>query len=114
VGKLSAVTDGDFPYAFNIRLFGTVGTIQNNRVYSSQHYPGALDYWEFPTIKPDSGDVVHHPFASEMAHFLDCLATDTRSHASIDDAFQSMAVVFAIEESLSAGGEPIRVKDVVK
>jgi predicted dehydrogenase len=25
-----------------VRLFGTAGTLQNNRVYSSRHYPGSL------------------------------------------------------------------------
>ena len=34
VGKLSTVLDADTPYIFNVRLFGTEGTIQNNRVYA--------------------------------------------------------------------------------
>lgn len=34
-------------------------------------------------------------------------------HASIHDTVKSMAVVFAIEESLVGGGEPVRVADVL-
>jgi predicted dehydrogenase len=61
VGKLSSMIEGNTPYIFNCRLFGSEGAIQNNRVYSSVHYPGSLDYWSFPTVPPDSGDVEHHP-----------------------------------------------------
>lgn len=109
VGKLSTVLDGETPYIFNTRFFGTDATIQNNRVYSSEHYPGALDYWEFPTIEPDSGDVTHHPFVPEIAHFIECIDNDVESHASIHDSYKSMAVCFAIDESAAQGGIPVKV-----
>lgn len=109
VGKLSSVLEGNTPYIFNCRLFGSEGTIQNNRVYSSVHYPGSLDYWSFPTIKPDSGDVTHHPFIPQIAHFMDCIENDVESHASIYDSFKSMAVTFAIDESAAKGGQPVKV-----
>jgi UDP-N-acetyl-2-amino-2-deoxyglucuronate dehydrogenase len=114
VGKLSAVLEGDSPYTFNVRLLGTEGAIQDNRVYSSARYPGALDYWEFPTIAPDSGDVSHHPFHAEIGHFLQCIADGAESHASIHDTYRSMAIVFAIEESLASDGRPVRVADVIR
>ena len=109
VGKLSTLMDGDTPYTFNCRLFGTEGAIQNNRVYSSTHYPGATDYWTFPTIQPNSGDVAHHPFQAEIEHFIDCLDRDMESHASIYDSFRSMAVCFAIDDSAAQGGKPVQV-----
>jgi predicted dehydrogenase len=96
-----------------VRLFGTEGTLQNNRVYSSRHYPGSLGYWEFPTVTPDTADVAHHPFAGEVAHLLECIEEGRESHASIHDTARSMAVVFAIEESLARGGAPVKVEDVV-
>ena len=61
VGKLSTILDADTPYIFNCQLFGTEGSISNNKVYSSKHYPGSLGYWTFPTIEPDSGDVDSSP-----------------------------------------------------
>ena len=109
VGKLSSVLDADTPYIFNVRLFGTEGTVQNNRVYSKKHYPGSLNYWTFPTIEPDSGDVAHHPFVPEIAHFLDCIENDVESHASIYDSYRSMALCFAIDESASRNGTQVRV-----
>jgi predicted dehydrogenase len=109
VGKLSTVLDADTPYIFNVRLFGTEGTVQNNRVYSKKHYPGSLNYWTFPTIEPDSGDVTHHPFVPEIAHFIDCIENNVESHASIHDSYKSMAVCFAIDESAAKNGTPVKV-----
>jgi len=109
VGKLSTVLDAETPYIFNVRLFGTEGTVQNNRVYSRKHYPGSLDYWTFPTIEPDSGDVAHHPFVPEIAHFMECIENDVESHASIHDSYRSMAICFAIDESAARGGTPVTV-----
>ena len=111
VGKLSALLDGDTPYRFNCRLFGTNGSIQNNEVYSSQKYPGATEYWSFPTITPNSGDVSHHPFKAEIDHFVECIEADVESHASIYDSYKSMAICYAIDESVAQGGKPVHVVD---
>jgi predicted dehydrogenase len=113
VGKLSAVVDADTPYVFNLRLLGSAGSIQNNRVFSSTLYPAVADYWEFPTVTPDRDDVSHHPFAAEVAHFVSCIQNDVESHASIHDSYRTMAVVFAIQASLAAGGAPVKVADVL-
>lgn len=110
VGKLATIFDADTPYIFNTRLFGTEGTILNNEVYSSKHYPGSLGYWKFPTIEPDSADVTHHPFKDEIEHFIDCIEKDVESHASIHDTYKTMAVCFAIDESAAKGGQPVKVK----
>ena len=110
VGKLATILEGDTPYIFNCKLFGTEGTILDNEVYSSKHYPGSLGYWSFPTVKPDSADVSHHPFKAEIDHFLECIETDTESHASIHDSWKSMSVCFAIDESAAQGGQPVRVR----
>lgn len=109
IGKLSTILDGDTPYIFNTRFFGTEGSIQNNEVFSSKRYPGSTGYWQFPTIEPDSGDVTHHPFVPEIAHFIECIDNDVESHASIHDSYKSMAVCFAMDESAAQGGVPVKV-----
>lgn len=109
IGKLSTVLDADTPYIFNCHLFGTEGTILDNKVYSSKHYPGSMGYWSFPTIEPDSGDVTHHPFVPEVAHFLECIENDVESHASIHDTYKTMAVCYAIDESAAKDGQPVSV-----
>lgn len=112
VGKLSAIMEADTPYIFNTQLFGTEGTVRNNSVYSSVHYPGATGYFQYPTINPDSGDVSHHPFPGEINHFIECLDEDVESHASIHDSAKTMALCFAIDKSAASGGHPVKVKDV--
>jgi predicted dehydrogenase len=109
VGKLSTVFDADTEYIFNCRLFGTEGTILNNEVCSSKHYPGSLGYWSFPTIKPDSAEVTHHPFKEEIEHFIECIETDTESHASIHDTWKTMALALAMDESAAKGGQVVKV-----
>ena len=109
VGKLATILDADTPYIFNCRLFGTEGSILNNEVYSSKHYPGSLGYWKFPTIEPDSGDVSHHPFKEEIDHFMECIEQDVESHASIHDTWKSMEICYAIDESAEKGGQPVKV-----
>jgi predicted dehydrogenase len=110
IGKLSSVIEGETPYIFNTRLFGTTLSIDNNRIHSSKWYPGTLGYYEFPTIKPESGDVSHHPFVPEIAHFMECIENDVESHASIHDIRKTMALCFAIDESAAKGGQPVKVK----
>ena len=111
-GRRCTLLDGETPYIFNVRLFGAGGTIQNNEVFSRPRYPGSLDYWKFPTIEPDSGDVSHHPFVPEIAHFIECIENDVESHASIHDTWKSMAVCFAIDASAAQGGAPVRMEDI--
>ena len=110
IGKLSSVIEGETPYIFNTRLFGTTLSIDNNRIHSSKWYPGTLGYYEFPTIKPESGDVSHHPFVPEIAHFMECIENNVESHASIYDIRKTMALCFAIDESAAKGGQPVKVK----
>lgn len=110
LGKLSSVIEGETRYIFNCQLFGTEGSIRNNKVHSRKHYPGALDYWTFPTIEPDSGEVSHHPFVPEINHFIECIENDVESHAAIHDTYKSMALCFAIDESAAKGGQPVKVK----
>ncbi|MEM4723531.1 MAG: Gfo/Idh/MocA family oxidoreductase [Candidatus Hadarchaeum sp.] len=110
VGKLSSVLEGETPYIFNARLLGTTMSIDNNRIHSHKWYPGTLGYFEFPTIKPDSGDVSHHPFVAEIAHFMECIENNVESHASIHDMYKTMALCFAIDESAAKGGQPVKVR----
>ncbi len=110
LGKLSSVIEGETPYVFNCRIFGTTLSVDNNRIHSSKWYPGMTGYFEFPTIKPDSGDVTHHPFVPEIRHFMECIERGVESHASIHDMYKTMALCFAIDESAAKGGQPVKVK----
>lgn len=111
IGKVSASLDVRSPYAFNIDLLGTRGTIRDNRIYAATFFEGQTDWLEVPTIRPDSGDVTHHPFQGEIDHFVDCIVTGTESPLNLSDAARTHAVCFALDES-AATGKPVQVADL--
>jgi predicted dehydrogenase len=112
IGKLSSCLDVKAPYQFNIDLLGDRGTIRDNRIYAKEWLAGQMDWMEIPTIRPDSGDVRHHPFDGELSHFLDCIANNVESHVNLEDAAKTHEVCFAMNLSSESGGKPVRIADL--
>jgi predicted dehydrogenase len=102
IGKVSSALECKTPYKFNVHLLGEKGSIINNQLFSHK-LPGQTDYATIPTITPDSGDVSHHPFADEIADFVQAVRHRTTSRCDFFDAFKSMEVCFAIDESIATG-----------
>jgi len=96
------------PYQFNVDLLGSEGGVRDNRFYS-RRIPGADSWIEIPTITPNSGLVSHHPFEGEIAHFIDCIRTNTESHVSVRDGVNTHKAAFAIDQSCAEGGRAIRI-----
>ena len=100
IGKVSALLDCEMPYAFNMDLAGTEGTIRDDRIWSKKLFPGQTGWARCPTILPDSGAVHHHPFEGEINHFVRCILEDRQSHCNIADAYRSHELCMAIDQSL--------------
>ncbi len=98
LGKVTSSVECVQPYMFNIELVGDEGTIRNNQVFS-RRWTGQKGWATFPTVQPDSGDVTHHPFKDQVAHFVDCILSDHESHANLEDAAQTHEICFASEIS---------------
>jgi predicted dehydrogenase len=109
IGKTSALFDAEMPYAFNIDLAGTEGTLRDNRIWSKKLLPGQTGWTTMQTILPDSGAVEHHPFDAEINHFVDCILQGRESHCNIADAYRTHEVCMAIDRSIAQGGQPIRL-----
>jgi len=107
IGKTSALFDCEMPYAFNIDLVGTEGTLRDNRLWSKKLLPGQTDWSAISTILPDSGDVHHHPFDAEIDHLVDCIREDRESHCNIADAYHTHELCLAIDRSIAQGGRPV-------
>ncbi len=103
IGKLSASFECKMPYNFNIDLLGSQGTIRGNKLYSKTLLPGQTNFAEIPTILPDSGDVSHHPFKGEMAHFAECIRSNRESHCNVEDAYKTHEVCLAVDRSVETG-----------
>jgi predicted dehydrogenase len=102
VGKVSVNADCVMPYRFPIRIFGDRGSFFDNQVWSHK-YAGQTDWVELPTILPDSTDVNHHPFQSEIDHFVRCLDHEVESHCNLQDAIKTHEVVFAAQQCYQTG-----------
>ncbi|MBP1988616.1 Gfo/Idh/MocA family protein [Paenibacillus eucommiae] len=102
LGKVSSSVECKTPYKFNVNLLGEKGAIMDNKVYSHK-LPGQTDYTAIPTILPDSGDVSHHPFAQELADFMQAVQNNSTTRCDFFDAYKSMEVSFAIDESIASG-----------
>lgn len=98
VGKVSVNAECIMPYRFPIRVFGTLGSVFDNRVWSHK-YPGQSDWVEFPTVLPDSASVTHHPFQAEIDHLVDCVRHGRESHCNLEDAIKTHEIAFAAIES---------------
>lgn len=70
------------------------------KLWSPDRISGQPDYVTLPVLTPNSGDVKHHPFPAEAAHFLDCIIHDKGTDCPMSDAVKTQAVVLA--DGLSA------------
>jgi Predicted dehydrogenases and related proteins len=111
IGKLSSILDVQCPYAFNIDLLGDKGTIRDNHIYAKEFFAGQTDWVTVPTIRPDSGDVTHHPFQGEINHFVDCILKGEESHVNLADAVKTHEVCLAIDKS-AAEARPVKIADL--
>ncbi len=109
IGKTSTLFDAEMPYAFNVDLAGTEGTLRDNRLWSKKLLPGQTGWTPMSTVLPDSGDVNHHPFDAEMDHLVDCIREDRESHCNIADGYRTHELCLAIDRSIAEGGRPVRL-----
>lgn len=103
VGRTTTTFDAQMPYRFNICIYGTEATLRNDLLYAPKLFPGQNDFMKIPCVLPDSGDVTHHPFGGQAAHFLDCIADDTTPFPDLEDAAKTHNVCFAADMSAEQG-----------
>jgi predicted dehydrogenase len=109
IGKTSSLFDAAIPYAFNIDLIGTDGSLRDNRIWSKKLLPGQTGWTTMQTILPDSAAVEHHPFDAEVNHLVDCIQKGRESHCNIADAYRTHEVCIAIDRSIASHGRPVKL-----
>jgi UDP-N-acetyl-2-amino-2-deoxyglucuronate dehydrogenase len=110
IGKTSVLLDCQMPYAFNIDLAGTEGTLRDNRLWSKKKLlPGQTGWATLPTIMPDSGDVHHHPFDAEINELVDCIRAGRESHCNVADGYKTHELCLAIDRSAAEGGRSVKL-----
>ena len=109
IAKSSTLLDCEMPYAFNIDLAGTKGTIRDNRIWAPEKMPGQTGWSTVPTILPDSADVHHHAFDAQMDHFIECIEQDRESHCNVADGYNTHELCLAIDRSIAEDGRAVRL-----
>ena len=98
MGKVATSLEYVAPYTFPVVLMGNGGTIRDNRLFTKR-WPGQTGWAAIPTVVPDSGAVTHHPFISQIAHFVECVQSGTESHCNVADAVKTHEICIAAELS---------------
>jgi predicted dehydrogenase len=113
IGRTATSFDARMPYRFNIGVYGTEGSVRNDEVFAPKLFPGQNNFLRVPCILPDSAAVSHHPFTSEVAHFLDCIQGDKRPFPDLENAVQTQAICFAADLSAESG-RPVKISELGK
>ena len=92
IGRTTSCFDAQMPYVFNIGVYGTEGSVRNDKVFAPKLFPGQNAFMTVPCALPESGDVTHHPVGGEGTHFVDCILENKKPFPNLDDAVQTMAV----------------------
>jgi predicted dehydrogenase len=108
LAKFTSSFETEMPYQLNLRLYGTNGTIQNNRLWSGVISPEQNDWADFPAIGADSGDPSHHPFSPMIDHIVDSILNNRPAFPDISDALKSHEIAFAADISASEG-KPVKL-----
>jgi predicted dehydrogenase len=103
VGKTSCSFEIESPYLMNFILYGSKGSVVNNRFYFKETFPGQTGWQEFETIMPDSGAVSHHPFKHLIDDFMEALDTGRDTVLHIDEMAKTHELCFAIDRSMDEG-----------
>ncbi|MGI6461164.1 MAG: Gfo/Idh/MocA family protein [Candidatus Hydrogenedentales bacterium] len=111
LGRTTSCFDAQMPYVFHIGVYGTEGSVRNDKVFIPKIVPGQNAFMTVPSVLPDSGDVAHHPFQGEVSHFVDCILEDKKPFPNLDDAAKTMAICIAADIS-SVEGRPVKISEV--
>ena len=106
IGKVSATSEPNMPYALNFHLLGLDGVIRDNKVWSHK-FPGQNDWVDIPATGPNTADVAHHPFGDLVLEFIESIKAGRDTTVSLASTINSHDIVFAAEQSAREGGKPI-------
>ena len=111
IGRTTSCFDVMMPYVFHVGVYGTEGSMRNDKLFAPKLFPGQNAFMTIPCVLPDSADVAHHPFRGEVKYFLDCIEEDKRPMPDLEDAAKTMEVCVAADRSAEEG-RPVRISEL--
>jgi predicted dehydrogenase len=110
LAKVSSCTDCRQPYAFNMNVVGSEGSVKND-LWHSKKIQGMKGWSKLDVDLIDSGDVGNHPYVQQFAHFAECLDKGVDPHNNLESAAYSHKVIFAVDRS-AAEGRPVKLSEL--
>jgi len=109
VGKSSAIIDCIQPYYFHTHLFGSEGSLLDDK-FHSEKLGTDMHFWSSLAMKKlDSGDVADHPYQAQFDTFFEYLAKgNDMPLTSLSDGIKTHEIIFAADKS-AATGKPVRL-----
>lgn len=109
VGKSSAIIDCIQPYYFHTHLFGSEGSLLDDK-FHSEKLGTDMHSWSSLAMKMlDSGDVADHPYQAQFDKFFECLAAGVDMPlTALSDGMKTHEIIFAADKS-AATGKPVRL-----
>ena len=112
IGKVASVIDCFQPYYFHIHLFGSEGSLLDDKFYSEKLKGTTKDRWsKFEAGMIDSGDVADHPYEPQFQAFVNSIENDeTMPLTDFETAFKTHKVAYAADLSAEEG-RPVKLSE---
>jgi len=105
-GKLFVSLSSPRPYGLNLSVYGTRGTVVNNRLFATD-IPNLEDFVDLPiTI-----DEEHPYFYEELDHLVACIKGEALPKVSVLEGAKTVSTCQAVGESLDTGAPAKVVND---
>lgn len=106
-GKIYCSYDARNPYVYDVAIYGTEGTIRNDRLYAAGVFPGQTDWIQLPSILPNTENVEHHPFPQLVDDFVDSILADRVPLTAIPNVLHVSEIIEAAEVSAREQGRKV-------
>lgn len=104
IAKCAASVDCLQPYYFHTHLFGSEGSVLDNKFHSQKLKSDKSRWSELSMGMLDSGDVADHPYQLQFDAFFESIQTGTDMPLTgLKEAIKTHEIIFAADESAATG-----------
>ncbi|WP_439581496.1 Gfo/Idh/MocA family protein [Dyadobacter bucti] len=104
IAKCAASVDCLQPYYFHTHLFGSEGSILDNKIHSEKLKSDKHKWSEMSMSMLDSGDVADHPYQLQFDTFFKSIQNNTEMPLTgLKEAIKTHEIIFAADQSAATG-----------
>ncbi len=104
IGKCAASVDCLQPYYFHTHLFGSEGSLLDNKIHSEKLKSDKTKWSEMSMKMLDSGDVADHPYQLQFETFFQSIVNGTEMPLTgLKEAIRTHEIIFAADKSAETG-----------